>query len=90
MKNPSVSYPSSTNINCWRDEMYDYFRTSDGKVVRVRRDFEREAAEAEAERSRKRVMLWNWTVRCVVTSFLTVNVVLLVVLIVLDIKIGGV
>lgn len=87
MKNRSISSPSSTDAACWRDEKYDYFRTSDGKVVRVRRDFEREAAEKKAERLRARVMFWNWAVFWLVRLLFAAGFVTLTVLIVLEI--GG-
>lgn len=73
----------------WSDDLYDYWRGSDGKVWRVARNFEREAADAERERSRRRVMLWNWAARCVVVAFVTADVVVLVVLIILDLMTGG-
>ncbi len=91
MNNKNSVLPNlPTNASTWSDDRFDYFRTSDGKVWCVPRNFEREAAEAEGERSRRRVMLWNWAARCVVVAFVTTDLVVLVVLIVLDLMIGGV
>ncbi len=77
----SVKTPMS-----WSDETFDYFRTSDGKVVSVQRDFVREAAEAEWKRSKRRVMLMNWAARCLIAAFTTAGIVVLAFLILLRLR----
>lgn len=48
------------NKTMWSDDQFDYFRTSDGYLYCVRRDLEREEAEARFERAMYRIRLMNW------------------------------
>lgn len=61
----------------WSDERFDYFRTSDGYLYKVPRNFEREAAEAEFERYWYWELMRRWAMRCLIYSFIAVDVVFL-------------
>lgn len=66
----------------WRDDQFDYFRTSDGYLFRVVRDLEREAAEVDFDKVIHKWQLINWSGKCLVYAFVTADILVLVTLLI--------
>lgn len=66
----------------WSDDKFYYFRTNDGYLYCVRRDLEREAAEARFERAMYWMRLMNWAFVCLVYAFVTADIAVLIVLLI--------
>lgn len=73
----------------WRDDQFDYFRTSDGYLYCVLRHLKREAAEARFKRNMYWIDLMNFALTCLFCAFMFMDVVFLCLAIVFCLLNGG-
>ena len=77
-------------LTYWRDDEFNYFRSSDGRVYYMPRDFEYEAWEVEHGRMLRKIALIKWAAKCLIVAFVTADLIVLAMLLVLNhLMIGG-